>query len=176
MQDLEIRFAGLGDTVEIAAISRMTFFDTFAEFNTPENMESFMGDQFSEARLSEELNDPINTFLIAHLDNRVVGYVKLSESSNHHGLDGKDSIEICRIYSIKEMIGKGIGKSLMLKSIEIAKEKDKEVIWLGVWEHNPRAFDFYTKWGFERFGEHPFILGDDIQTDWLMKKELPRFL
>ncbi|PWT97138.1 MAG: GNAT family N-acetyltransferase [Bacteroidetes bacterium] len=172
MSDLEIRFAGNDDVAAIASISLKTFFDTFAEYNTPENMDSFMNDHFSETRLSYELEDPSNIFLIAEIEKRLVGYAKLSESPNPNGLDGVSSIEICRIYSIKDMIGKGVGKSLMQKSIDIARERNKKVIWLGVWEHNPKAVEFYTKWGFERFGEHPFILGDDIQTDWLMKKEV----
>jgi ribosomal protein S18 acetylase RimI-like enzyme len=48
----------------------------------------------------------------------------------------------------------------------------KDNIWLGVWEHNHQAIKFYTTWGFEKFGDHLFLLGDDPQTDWLMKKEL----
>ncbi len=60
----------------------------------------------------------------------------------------------------------------MQKSIDIAKQKQKQIIWLGVWEKNQRAIDFYHKWGFEKFGEQNFLLGTDLQTDLLMKKEL----
>jgi ribosomal protein S18 acetylase RimI-like enzyme len=63
----------------------------------------------------------------------------------------------------------------MQRCIEIAKEMHREIIWLGVWEHNQQAINFYTKWGFEKFGEHDFVLGNDVQTDWLMKKDLLPF-
>jgi ribosomal protein S18 acetylase RimI-like enzyme len=81
-------------------------------------------------------------------------------------------MEVARLYAMKHLIGKGAGKVLMQSGIEIAKEKNKEMIWLGVWEKNQRAIDFYTKWGFEKFDEADFLLGNDVQKDWLMRKHL----
>lgn len=81
-------------------------------------------------------------------------------------------MEIARIYALQSYIGKGVGSALMKKCIDQACELNKEIIWLGVWEKNQKAIHFYRKWGFEKFGTHIFILGDDPQTDWLMKKEL----
>ena len=60
----------------------------------------------------------------------------------------------------------------MQRSIDICREKNKEVLWLGVWEKNQRAIDFYTRWGFEKFDETTFLLGDDLQNDWLMRKTI----
>jgi ribosomal protein S18 acetylase RimI-like enzyme len=88
------------------------------------------------------------------------------------GLNSTKTIEIERIYSTQEYIGKKAGKSLMEACLDVAREQDCETIWLGVWEHNPRAIAFYEKWGFEKFGSHPFLLGTDLQTDLLMKKNL----
>lgn len=81
-------------------------------------------------------------------------------------------MEISRIYVVNTAISTGIGKALMEECIQVAIQKNKEVIWLGVWEHNTRAISFYKKFGFIQFGTHLFMLGDDAQTDWLMKKEL----
>ncbi len=41
-------------------------------------------------------------------------------------------------------------------------------LWLGVWEHNPRATTFYRKAGFVAVGTHTFLLGQDLQTDVVM--------
>ena len=60
----------------------------------------------------------------------------------------------------------------MKKCLDLASDLKKEVVWLGVWEHNQRAIEFYKKWGFEKFGTHIFQLGDDPQKDWLMLKKL----
>ena len=82
------------------------------------------------------------------------------------------ALEIERIYAVREYIGKNVGKVLLDDCLQWAKQQGSTVVWLGVWEHNPRAIAFYKKWGFEKFGEHKFVLGTDSQIDWLMKREL----
>jgi ribosomal protein S18 acetylase RimI-like enzyme len=167
-----IRAATKEDAVLIADISRQTFYETFAADNTKADMDKFLNEQFTSTRLISEVSLQENYFFLAYDNNEVAGYLKLRENKQSKLLTEKPSIEIARIYSIKKMIGKGIGKLLMQKSIDIAKQKQKQIIWLGVWEKNQRAIDFYHKWGFEKFGEQDFLLGTDLQTDLLMKKEL----
>ncbi len=167
-----IRAATKEDAVLIADISRQTFYETFAADNTKADMDKFLNEQFTSTRLISEVSLQENYFFLAYDNNEVAGYLKLRENKQSKLLTEKPSIEIARIYSIKKMIGKGIGKLLMQKSIDIAKQKQKQIIWLGVWEKNQRAIDFYHKWGFEKFGEQIFLLGTDLQTDLLMKKEL----
>jgi len=156
----------------LAELSRRTFYDTFASQNTPENMEKFMNEQFTFDALVQEVHSPENIFLIAEIGNEVAGYARMRESAPPPSLDELPSIEIARIYALKSMIGKGVGNALMKRCVEVAFEMGKRVIWLGVWEENQRAIQFYGRWGFEKFDEHNFILGDDVQKDWLMKKTL----
>ena len=167
-----IKIADKTDAALIAEISQQTFYDSFAMFNTKENMDKFMIEQFTKAALMSEVGAAGNIFLLAYLAGEVVGYAYMRKSENPPELDNASAIEIARIYAVQKAIGKGVGRILMERCIEIAKEKNEELIWLGVWEHNPRAIAFYSKWGFEKFGEHPFMLGDDRQTDWMMKKNL----
>jgi ribosomal protein S18 acetylase RimI-like enzyme len=54
----------------------------------------------------------------------------------------------------------------------MAKQLGKATLWLGVWEHNEAALAFYSAQGFYKIGEHPFDMAGDIQTDWLLQKEL----
>jgi ribosomal protein S18 acetylase RimI-like enzyme len=167
-----IRLADTKDAEIIADLSQRTFRDTFAQFNTPENMDMFMNEQFTKKALMEEVALPGNIFLLAFLDDEAVGYVRMRESKNPDELGNSKAIEIARIYSEQRTIGKGVGKALMLKCLEMAKEMNKEMIWLGVWEHNPTAIGFYEKFGFEKFGSHPFLLGEDKQTDFLFKRKI----
>jgi diamine N-acetyltransferase len=169
---LSIRYATKEDAALIADISRQTFYETFAADNTKDDMDKFLNQQFTKGRLMLEVGSAENTFLLAYKDNEVAGYVKLREANVPKSLNNSNALEIARIYSMVGMIGKGVGKLLMQSSIDIAKEKRKEVLWLGVWEKNQRAIDFYTKWGFEKFDETNFLLGNDMQKDWLMKKYL----
>jgi ribosomal protein S18 acetylase RimI-like enzyme len=167
-----IRPAKLVDAELIANLSRQTFYETFASANTEENMNMFMNEQFSKEILMKEVGAGGNIFLLASDATETLGYVLMREGTQYAEFGNSTSIEIVRIYALQAAIGKGIGSALIKKCIELAKELKKEIIWLGVWEHNKRAIDFYMKWGFEKFSEHKFILGEDVQTDWLMKKKL----
>lgn len=169
---ITIRVADAGDAALIAEMSRTTFYDTFAAANTKADMDKFLATQFSTELLMAEVGEPRNVFLIAEYDGKPVGYARLREDNNPPELAGLATLEIARIYAIKEMIGIGVGKALMQRSIAIAREKAKQVIWLGVWEKNKQAIAFYTRWGFQKFSEHPFIVGDDVQTDWLMQRNV----
>jgi diamine N-acetyltransferase len=169
---ITIRFATADDAELIADLSRKTFSETFGYLNTKENMDKFLDEQFDHESLMDEVVEPGNTFLLVFDDEVPVGYAKMREGEKYPEFGDSDSIEIARIYVINSVIGRGIGKELMRKCIFIAKELKKEIVWLGVWEKNNRAISFYKKWGFEKFGEHTFVLGDDLQNDWLMKKQL----
>lgn len=170
---LTIRFATANDAGLIANLSRQTFYETFVSQNTKENMDKFMNETFTKEQLMKEVCTPGNIFFLAYDENEPVGYVRMRENSNPPELGNANAVEIARIYTVTNSIGKGVGKALMQKCIEIAVEKKKDIIWLGVWQQNQRAIDFYMNWGFEKFGTHIFMLGDDRQTDWLMKKKLP---
>lgn len=172
MTDIHIRRAQKEDASLIAAISRETFYDSFAEQNTAEDMELFMERQFSTALLMEELFDASNIFFLAMHEEEPAGYIKMKPGTPIELADANNAIEICRFYARKNMIGKGVGKAMMLHAVQCAKSIHSNTIWLGVWEHNKRAIDFYTSFGFRKFSAHDFVLGKDVQRDWLMKKEV----
>ena len=172
MGNIIIRRAETSDAALIADISRHTFYDSFATANTKEDMDKFMNEQFSRDALIGEVINNDGLFFIAFEEDKVLGYVRLRDGEYHSAFNNLPSIEIVRIYAVQPAIGKGVGSALIKKCIETANELNRKIIWLGVWEHNQRAIDFYTKWGFEKFGEHDFVLGTDVQTDWLMKKDL----
>ena len=174
MDGIFIRIATKKDAELIANISRETFYNSFAPVNTKKNMDKFMKESFDKKKLMAEVGAPGNIFLLAYpgneVNSKVIGYARLREDNNPNALKGLPTLEIARIYVVTNSIGKGVGHALMEKSLAIAKEKGKQVVWLGVWEKNKTAIDFYTKWGFEKFSDHEFILGDDVQNDWLMKR------
>jgi len=167
-----IRQATVDDARLIADISHQTFYETFIADNSKEDMDKFLNEQFTKGKLMLEVGVTDSIFLLAYSDSEVAGYVKLRDSKVPLSLGTVNALEIARIYSLAHFIGKGIGKSLMQASIDLAKAKGKEAVWLGVWEKNRRAIDFYTKWGFEKFDETDFLLGNDLQRDWLMRKSL----
>ncbi len=172
MSPVSIRYATAADSELIADLSRQTFYDAFASQNTKANMDKFMTEQFSKEILMEEVGAKDNIFLLAYIANEVVGYARIRENNIPPEPGISNALEISRIYATTNSIGKGVGKALMQKCIDIASDKKAASIWLGVFQENHRAIDFYTKWGFEKSGTHVFMLGDDPQKDWLMKKTL----
>ncbi len=170
--NITIREATKKEAVLIADLSQRTFLETFTTSNTEENMHKFLHEQFTRGKLIVEVGQPNLQYFLAYVGHQIAGYVKLREGMQPEAIKKENGLEIARLYASKEFIGKGIGKALMEQSIEVAKGKNKQVIWLGVWEKNSRAIKFYQDWGFIKCGEHDFLLGNDLQTDWLMKKHI----
>lgn len=171
MSEIRIRLANETDAALIASLSRETFYDTFAEHNTPEDMELFMEQQFSTPELMKEVADSSNLFFLAFHEEEPTGYIKLKPGGHTDLSDTDKAIEISRLYARKSMIGKGVGKAMMMYAVQYASINHYKTIWLGVWEHNKRAIGFYHSFGFQKFSEHDFILGKDVQRDWLMRRE-----
>lgn len=157
---------------ELQTISIQTFTETFARYNTAENMQQYVEECLSEEQLLSELNHPDSQFYFAMHNHEPVGYLKLNVNNAQTEKDFKHAIEIERIYVLQHYQGKKIGKALMQQSLSIARDMNAAFIWLGVWEKNNKAIEFYEKMGFTAFDTHLFRLGSHIQTDILMKKNL----
>jgi len=153
-------------------ISAATFHETFSGQNKREDMEKYMDEKFNRSQVASELADLENKFFIAYQDEKLVGYAKLREASYPEQNRDMKAIEIERIYVLKTYHHQKIGASLMQYCLDYSRDHFFQTIWLGVWELNPRAIRFYENWGFEKFGSHIFILGNDRQRDILMKKDL----
>ena len=172
MEAIRIRVAGAEDAALIADFGRRTFYESFAQYNTEENMRLFLDEQFPRERQMAEVGAPGRIFLLAYLGDRLAGFASLRESEPPEGLKGENGIEIVQLYADAAFIGKGVGQALMQACIDTARSQGRDWVWLGVWEHNHRALAFYAKWGFERCGEHLFIVGLDAQTDFWLKKRI----
>ena len=160
------------DLAQLQQIGRQTFLETFAASNSEENMTTYLAEGFSTEKLSTELHDAHSEFYFAILGEKVIGYLKVNFGPSQTDVKDDKSLEIERIYVLKEFLGKKVGQMLFDKAIQIAKQQDADYVWLGVWEHNPRAIQFYKKNGFVEFDRHIFHLGNDAQTDLMMKLKL----
>ncbi len=166
---LEIRKAGLADIAELQKTGRQTFIETFAHLNTEEDMQKYLEESFSEEKLSSELRTKNSEFYLAILDKRTIAYLKINLGQAQNELKEYNALEIERIYVLSEFQGKRVGQALYEKAITIARENKTDFVWLGVWEKNQKALKFYRKNGFAEFDRHIFKLGNDEQTDIMMK-------
>ncbi len=172
MENIITRKISSDDLEMLQKIGRKTFEETFSESNSEENMRNYFEEGFSEGKLTAELNDNNAEFYFAIWKDEVIGYLKVNFGESQTELKDDRALEIERIYVLKEFHGKRVGQMLFNKAIEIAKQKGSEYVWLGVWEENPRAISFYKKNGFIEFDKHIFRLGDDEQTDIMLKLNL----
>ena len=172
MNTIDIKKIGPEEILQLQKIGRQTFYETFFESNTEENMKNYLENGFSIDKITSEVNNKNSEFYFAKLDEEVIGYLKLNFGKSQTELKDDKALEIERIYVLKEFHGKKVGQILYDKAIEIAKQKSSEYVWLGVWEENPRAISFYKKNGFVEFDKHIFKLGNDEQTDIMMKLKM----
>ena len=170
---MNIRYGTTEDASMLSELGAKTFYDTFAKDNTPENMDLHLKKNFSPEIQFNELSAPENIFLFIESEGTPIGFAQLIMDSKEETLKGTKPLEIRKIYATQENIGKGVGKALMSASIQEAKNRGCDSIWLGVWEKNPRAIAFYKKWGFKEVGSHIFNVGNDPQKDFILELELP---
>lgn len=170
--NITIEKIDLENISDLQKIGKQTFFETFADTNSEEDMQKYLEESFALEKLENELKNPNSEFYFAKDNEKVVGYLKINFGDSQTELKDNSALEIERIYVLKDYHGKKVGQKLYEKAIEIAKEKAVEYVWLGVWEENHRAIKFYQKNGFEAFDKHIFVLGNDEQTDIMMKLKL----
>jgi diamine N-acetyltransferase len=168
---MKIRTAKIEDATNLAQIGWQSFHEAFAGHpkNNPVDMKNYMDEAFSTETIRRDLSAADTIYFVAEVAEKIVGYAKLKTNSREDCISGKNPLELCRLYNLREFIGKGIGKALMLQCLEFAEGNGNDIFWLGVWEFNDNAQRFYAKFGFEKCGEHIFRLGSDPQTDWLMQ-------
>lgn len=169
MEKLEIKAGCENDWQMLQRISIETFTTTYRHLNTPENFNQYVASAFNEGQLKLELQNPYSHFYFAYENGAMIGYLKLNEYTAQTEPQGDDALEIERIYLYKNKQGKGYGKAMVDHCVQVAREKGKSYLWLGVWEKNPSAIAFYRKMGFAAFGRHIFTIGEDHQEDLLMR-------
>jgi len=173
MADIRIIQADFSHVSSLCSLGLETFNESFAKFNHPEDMLAYTSIAFHPTHVEKEFNEPGSQFSLAYVNGEVAGYARLRLSNEvNEKFPGKKLMELHRLYVLEKFIGIGLGKALMKHCLSTAQQKETDILWLGVWEHNVRALSFYKKCGFELFGSHEFMLGRDLQTDLLMKKEL----
>ncbi|WP_405384940.1 GNAT family N-acetyltransferase [Maribacter sp. LLG6340-A2] len=162
----------LDDVEQLRLISEQTFVNAFEKDNDPTDFKDYIEKAFALKKIKSELLNPYSDFYFVYRNDELVGYFKLNVLSAQSDVKRDDSIELERIYVLKEYQNLGLGEQFLNHIKKIAKEKNKKMLWLGVWEENKRAIQFYRRHGFQKFDTHPYFIGTDEQTDWLMRFDL----
>src|SRR5690606_14799247 len=171
-EGISVRTCNAKDVDALVALAIKTFRDTFDEYNDPDDMIRYINKTFTRKNIEQEMQVPGTTFFLATDGKKAVGYAKVRSERRPEELDDATALELERLYVHRDYIGKRVGHMLLQTCLSHMRKRGARSAWLGVWENNSRAIAFYEKNGFNKFGEHIFMLGDDAQTDWLMKRDL----
>ena len=170
MENFKLIHADTSHASVIAQLALDTFCESFEKVNNPEDFWAYVNEAFHVSKITEEIDERGSLYILAYVNDELAGYARVRQSGEvNDQFPGKKTLELQRIYAREKFIGRGVGKSLMNYCLELAKKQHADIVWLGVWEHNHRAQQFYKKLGFEQFSSHVFMLGKDAQTDILMK-------
>jgi diamine N-acetyltransferase len=168
---MRIRLARLEEAAALASLAEKTFRETFSEQNAPENMDAHCQSAYGETIQTRELQQADLEIFVAEEAGELVAYAYLRDNT-HSSVRGTKPLEIQRFYVDSSWHGRGIAQPLMQTVLERAQTRGADVLWLGVWEHNPRAKRFYEKYGFLEVGSHVFPVGDDPQRDLILARAL----
>ncbi|KAK1925421.1 acyl-CoA N-acyltransferase [Papiliotrema laurentii] len=168
-----VRAATDEDASAICRVGGRSFAETFAHSCSEADMAEYLATHYTPEIISNELKRANRHYLVATVDDAVVAFSSLDTTSDEDCVQSyPDRIELSRIYVDGAQHGRGVAKTLAETTLDLARSMGKKYIWLGVWEHNPKANRFYEKLGFSKVGEHTFTVGSDVQTDWIVLRAL----
>ena len=160
------------DVGVLSQVAKQTFRETFAHDNTEEQLQEYFEEAYSLRVLSAELENPESaTYFIMH-EEEIAGFLKVNWGNAQTEKELENAFEIQRLYVLQTYQGFELGKQLFEFALELAENSGFSWTWLGVWEHNTKAQAFYNRYGFEKFSQHSFLVGQQVDTDWLLKKKL----
>jgi len=170
--ELHLRPCTPDDLNKLVELSRKTFAHAFREQNNPADFEHYLETAFHPRQLLSELKDANSTYYFVFDHTILIGYFKINQGAAQTDLKEVNGLELERIYVLDTYQGKHIGSWMLKQIAALARNRQKAYIWLGVWEYNTHAIRFYEREGFIKFGTHPYYIGRDKQTDWLMRLNL----
>ncbi|MGT2925723.1 GNAT family N-acetyltransferase [Streptococcus cuniculipharyngis] len=160
------------DVATLRELAMETYVDTFGQSIKEEDLQTYFATTLSMDNLAAELANPNSQYYFIKQDDEPVGFVKVNQGSAQTEQELENAFEIQRLYIKKDYQGLGLGKKIFEFALDLANKSTCDWVWLGVWEHNYKAQAFYAKYGFEKFGQHEFITGDTVDTDWLLRKPI----
>lgn len=167
-----IRRAVASDAVALAALAARTFSETFGADNNPDDLALHLATSYGVSQQGAEIANPAWDSLLAEVDGALAGFAQLREGAHPDCVTQPHPVELYRFYVDRPWHGRGVAQQLMAAVLDTARERRADALWLSVWERNARAQAFYAKCGYARASEKAFVVGTDVQTDWVMVRPL----
>lgn len=163
-----IRLAQSDDAAALAHLAECSFRETFSTADNHADMNLYCAQHFGVEVQRPAILDPNHRILLANIEQQLVAFAQVRLHSPQDGVVANQPSELQRLYVLQTWQGRGVAQELMSQILTTVNRIGADSLWLGVWEHNPRAIAFYRKYGFQVIGEHIFQLGRDPQRDLIM--------
>ena len=165
---VSLALATADDIAALAAFAAKCFRDTYAEYNSAENMRNYIAAHFSPAKLAADIDDDAVDTLLMRRGPALIGYAQIRRTALPACVTAPAALELRRLYLDRSAHGSGLAVELMNSACQLARRRQATHLWLGVWERNERARAFYAKSGFDDVGTIEFKLGDELQCDHVL--------
>lgn len=174
MQPFEIRKVTIEDVATLSTVAKQSFFEAFTGTCTAADMNHFFEQFYTEDILLTELLNTNIHYYFALVGNAVAGYFSYAENNEQlNFLAAKRNVELKRFYVLPAYHGIGVAQQMMDFYLAYAQANAYDNAFLGVWEYNYKAQNFYKKYGFVQTAyRHPFPIGNTPQTDVYFVKKL----
>jgi diamine N-acetyltransferase len=159
------------DAQDLADLGRDTFVHSFGHIYSPDNLNRFLAETYSLRTVQTDLANPERLFQVAVDESRMIGYCKLGLTNHFPGpFEGRRVMEFKQLYLVDGYKGVGIADKLMQWALSMAHGYDDMV--LTVYSENPRAQRFYQRYGFEKYMDYFFMVGDHRDDEYLYRLKL----
>lgn len=155
------------DIKTIQAIAKETWPVTFGEILSESQIDYMLEMMYSTEAIMRQMTAQNHVFFLAIESSKPVGY--LSVEANYKG---QSKTKIHKIYILPSAQGKGIGKLLIEKATQVAKERQNLWLSLNV-NRNNVAVKFYETVGFATVGQENIDIGNGfLMEDYIMDKQI----
>ncbi|MGQ3051361.1 MAG: GNAT family N-acetyltransferase [Roseateles sp.] len=160
-----IRFATADDAAPLAAFAGQAFTDTYRGLDDPQEITDYVAEHFQPGVMHSVIRDPACTTLLARVGQQLAGYAILRAEPAPDCVTGPAPLQLWRLYLGSGFIGQGLGARLMAAVHEQARRRAAQTLWLGVYDRNVRAVEFYKRFGFSQVGGKEFLFGGRVYID-----------
>lgn len=172
MIKVQITDATTADAALLKQIGATYFYDAYKDVKFDGHLTDYIKTAFIESEIEQQIAGRQAHYMIARNGSNPCGYVKIRWDRTHPNLTTTKNLEVERIYVDRNHWRDGIGKQLLSACIDYGRKNNFEVLWLGVWQKNERAINFYKSQSMEIFGEKKFWVGSEENDDFVLRLSL----
>lgn len=170
--NLRFRDGTPDDAMRVADLGRQTFAEFFGQVYKKSDLDAYLDQYFSVEKVRRDLESPETDYRVAEAPVGLVGYAKIGPVSLPVDMQGREGLQLHRLYVRETRQGVGVGGILLSWAIDRASERGADDLWLGVWSRNRRAIKVYESRGFVAGDTYQISVGQTRDEELMMSLRL----